>query len=236
MELISVHVPKTAGTSFWSTLVEVYGVDRIYRDYDYVYERERFETRRVIHGHFSVAKYHGLFPEARRVTWVRHPVRWIISLYYYEKWWPRTPINHLQCRLHDDDLSLLEYAQHPRARDQVSRYFLYGMDLADFFFVGLTEHFADDLKALARRLGWSEVAPHSDNPNPLPGYAENLQRHLADRPLVRKLEACFEKDMALYERARTLRARRLRRERGERPWRAVHFLGSLAPRTASARR
>jgi hypothetical protein len=33
MELISVHVPKTAGTSFWKVLEQIYGKENIYADY-----------------------------------------------------------------------------------------------------------------------------------------------------------------------------------------------------------
>jgi hypothetical protein len=189
----------------------VYGPGQVFKDYDYLYRRDALERHRVVHGHFWAAKLHGLFPAAKRITWLRHPVSWVISLYHYSKGCVPDERDHLLCRLQEDNLSLLEFAQHPLARNQVSRYFLYGADLDDFFFVGLTEHFRDDLRVLARMLGWPEVEPRSYNINPEPGYAEAVRGYLSDRQLVARIESYFDRDMALYEQALAMRARRNRR-------------------------
>ena len=96
MIFISVHIPKTAGTS----LAHVFdmGTDRaILYDYRSDYsnfmfserEREEFLEARgyvlsrfsFIHGHFSVRKYQDVLPAAKRVTCFRHPISRIISQY-----------------------------------------------------------------------------------------------------------------------------------------------------------
>lgn len=247
MDLISVHVPKTAGTSFRMVLGRVYGPDQIALDYRDVpmdpnapFNRDpeawRQSTRalveglrpdcRVIHGHFSVTKYRGMFPGARRIAWVRHPVSWMISLYFYWKSVPRTE-NTFQQRLLDEGLSLAEFVECPEARNRMTRAFLGGVDLADFDFVGVQEYFGDDLRALCRRLGWPAPEAVFENANPAEGYRAEVARIRGDRRFLRRLEALNPEDMRLYERALRLRRRRLRADRRTIFYRRV-FAGGIA--------
>jgi hypothetical protein len=80
---------------------------------------------RAVHGHFAIEKYEAAFPEARRIAWVRHPARWVISLYYFWKNIPTTT-HPLVRRLHADQISIEEFAQDPTVRNRVSRVFLKG--------------------------------------------------------------------------------------------------------------
>lgn len=220
MEIVSVHVPKTGGHAFCNVLVHHYGLERIAKDYENLDIRTITPEHRVIHGHFGVAKYHGLFPEARRVAWVRHPVSWAISYYYYSKSVFRQGFCPVNCRLHTEQLSLAEFAAHPAMRNIVSRQYLYGLDLEDFFFVGVQEHFREDMFDLAVLMGWPAVETDVDNANPEPGYAERVRNHHADRGLIRELERLNEVDIGLYEQARAIRERRRRemgRGAGDRP-------------------
>ncbi len=214
MELISVHVPKTAGTAFANLLNKVYGVEQIFKDY----ENESIESigprYRVVHGHFRVGKYNGYFPTAKRVAWVRHPATWVISLYYFWKHIPwevaEKANNPLLTRHLTEELSLLEFAEHPLARNQFTRHFLDGLDLEDFFFVGIQEHFQEELKDLAWMMGWPTFEVGVDNANPQPGYRDRVNQLRSEPGLIQKLESLNEDDMALYERALTIRSRRVR--------------------------
>jgi hypothetical protein len=208
MEIVSVHVPKTGGHAFCNVLVHHYGLERIVKDYDNIDIRTIGPEHRVVHGHFGVAKYHGLFPTARRIAWVRHPVSWVISFYYYSKSVHHQAVCPVNCRLHTEQLSLEEFAEHPSVRNIVTRQYLYGLDLEEFFFVGIQEEFDEDLGDLARMMGWPEVRTGVDNANPEPGYRGLVRRHWSDRALIRRLERLNEADMEYYERARSLRARR----------------------------
>lgn len=96
MIVISVHIPKTAGTSLAHVFDE--GTDRaILYDYRFDYSNFLFQGEeekefrqalpfvrrrfRFIHGHFYLAKYAGVLPDAARVTCLREPVARILSQY-----------------------------------------------------------------------------------------------------------------------------------------------------------
>jgi hypothetical protein len=233
MDVISVHVPKTAGTSFRKILATVYGEEHVLLDYkdvpmnpnspyqvDHAGWREAAtaEVRsigpefRAIHGHFSIEKYNDAFPEARRIAWVRHPAAWVISLYFYWKH-VETTTNPLVRLLHAGGLSIDDFARHPAARDQVSGIFLRGASPESFDFLGVQEHFEDDSKEIVRMMGWPEADPGFMNKSPEEGYEDRLRELHEDDRLVDRLMALNEGDMAFYEGALKLRARRLEQSR-----------------------
>lgn len=100
--VISVHIPKTGGTSFRRILEDTYR-DAILEDYDWLTRPKAFsgstldasddEIRdalkgiRCIHGHFAAQKYKrlqeidGIRPIF--ITWLRDPVERAISAYYF---------------------------------------------------------------------------------------------------------------------------------------------------------
>ena len=252
MELLSLHVPKTAGCTFRNTLFQVYGQAQTRLDYDdgpqnpttrYNVDREGWRASaieeiraidpaiRVIHGHFAIEKYDGVFPEAARITWVRHPVPWLSSLYYFWKNIPpvhNPPTHPLIRRIHLDGITFEEFIEDPYARNQVTGIFLGNKPLESFAFVGIQEHFDADLKDLARMMGWPEVVVEPVNRNPEPRYEARLGELFGDRGLIDRIISLNERDMDLYEEAVRLRARRLdqakarleRRARrgGRQPW------------------
>ncbi len=83
VELISHHIPKTAGTSFYKTITNAYGSKEVMG----VYERDvcvsliREEpiwvssNKKVLHGHFPARPFQlKQFPNAKRIIWIRDPV------------------------------------------------------------------------------------------------------------------------------------------------------------------
>ena len=233
MELISVHVPKTAGSTFGNFLTTIYGVDRVFKDYDdypmnplsrFNVDRDGWRESaegqvrgigpefRAVHGHFVIEKYRDVFPEARRVAWVRHPAAWVISLYYF---WKNGPKSHdhkthpLIRRLHNEDLSLLEFAEDESIRDHVSRVFLGGLPPESYDFLGVQEHFNDDLPDLIRLMGWPELPAGFENRSPEPRYDDRLREIREDPRIIDRLVSLNERDMALYEEALRLRSRRI---------------------------
>jgi hypothetical protein len=255
MDVISVHVPKTAGSTFQSMLTTVYGRERIFMDYDdvpmnplspYTVDPEGWrrsssaQVRSIgpeilaVHGHFAVEKYGGVFPEARRIAWVRHPASWVISLYYFWKHAAPTT-NPLLLRLQNEQISLDEFAQDPTARNRVSCTFLKGVPLDEFDFVGVQEHFDDDFRDLVLLMGWPEVPSRADNANPEPGYSALIRELHQDHRLIDRLVSLNEGDMALYEEALRLRARRVgpSQTRIDPPAMSARFHGDRRARTSA---
>ncbi|WP_435008177.1 hypothetical protein P12x_005454 [Tundrisphaera lichenicola] len=244
MEVISVHVPKTAGSTFGNLLTTIHGVDRVYKDYEdypmnplsrYNLDREGWresaraevqsigEPYRAVHGHFAIRKYDGFFPEARRIAWVRHPAAWVTSLYYFWKGLKELPPgspNPLIVRLRNEDLPLREFAEDPTVRDRIAGTFLEGLEPEAFFFLGVQEHFDSEIRDLIGMMGWPEVSAGFENRNPVPGYADRSREILGDRTLTELLIALNPRDMELYEAASRIREERARRR--------VHFLTSAS--------
>lgn len=170
-ELISLHIPKTAGTSFRNILKNVYGENEVVRfdirDKGHVmvnempYSKNALPQVKVIHGHFVYENFTKMFTpgKAKIITWVRDPVKRVISNYYY-----------LESRLKDllqeekNNLnilskmqkSLIEYARTEGNKNRQVK-FLSGSKPDDFAFIGIQEYFNEEITRLARILQWDKV-------------------------------------------------------------------------------
>lgn len=215
--LVSVHIPKTAGTSFRNTLQAVYGESAVARldinlgSKDIKFNEQAFTAHkvpssvRVVHGHFCPADLQATFalqPEVPYITWLRDPVDRVASNYYY-----------LAKRLAEEldesgrglnilskmQRTLMEYARAKNNCNRMSR-FLNGISLTQLAFVGIVEHYHEDLAELSRLLNW----PHA------PEYKYNTtgtSYHLTadERAEIAELNR---EDMALYQTALELREQR----------------------------
>lgn len=143
VELISVHVPKTAGTTFSTVLNQVYGEENIYLDYmgtrpgKYGLSKLPPEIR-VVHGHFLPFKYDHLYPQAKKIIWVRNPIYLVISLYFY---WLYAPVGILEKQqkivrdVKRQTIRLEDFVERPEAKNLISKY-SGGKTLTNFDFVG----------------------------------------------------------------------------------------------------
>ncbi len=225
MELISVHVPKTAGVTFRTLLREVYGPSALRLDYDdraldplstfqadpALWQADSAgqaaalppETR-VIHGHFNGAKYDRAFPDARKIVWLRDPVSRLVSHYHYWRDLPPSP-HSLHRRLLDEHLSLVEFARLEPMRNILANVFLRDCRLEDFAFVGIQEHFATDLPTLGTLLGWAaDLTVGQENRNPRAEY-RSAAPSTADHAEIAALNAA---DVTLYQQALSMRTAR----------------------------
>jgi len=215
LELLSLHIPKTAGTSFRNILKEVYGEDAVVR-WDInnrgvvrlnesIYSDKELPNARVLHGHYVYSDLKKMFDfdenSVHRITWLRHPVKRVISNYFY-----------LESRLHEIlkeeqrnlnilskmQRSLLEYARDEKNRNRQYK-FLDGISLTEFDFVGIQEDFEADLREIANILNWGKY--------PMPLYQNKTSRkknELAEE-VIKEIEALNSLDMELYRRALVLR-------------------------------
>ena len=125
IELISVHIPKCAGTSFSTVLRKTYGESLLGDQVDQPMDPERpFQKnfaawkeeqdrkpappgKRAIHGHFWAGKYDRQAPNAKRITWLRNPIKRLISHYFFWLSTPELP-HSLHKHVIQNKLSLLE--------------------------------------------------------------------------------------------------------------------------------
>ncbi len=214
IELISIHIPKTGGTSFYHILQQVYGesVTISFRRRDYLSILERFGSLerglgpgiRAVHGHLYYSELAPLHRAsgARVICWLRHPVDRVASNYRFFRHRLLNPeLNPEVYELNKHRLgeSLLEYAALDENRNRMSR-FLEGIALEELFFIGFLEDFDNGLQQLGRRLGWPPAAPQHINKGALNAPS------LLDAGLFDELAALNREDMELYEAARRLAA------------------------------
>jgi len=208
VELVSIHIPKTAGTSFIHSLKKQYGnqkvarldinknrinINKILLDKAYVYK-----SPSVIHGHFTLEllQNHINIPvNIPIITWLRDPVERVISNYYY-----------LYKRL-DEELneekkglnilskmrrSLLEYAHDEKNQNRMSK-FLEGVEIEEFFFIGIVENYNQDIKILGQKLNWSnlEIVQHNKT-----GKSYKSKVDEKTKEIIRSLN---QKDQTLYD-------------------------------------
>jgi hypothetical protein len=227
--LISVHLPKTAGTSFLKALETVYG-DRLVRDRsDYPVNTPRFERTlaaleasilngnkdwegiECIHGHFLPLKYLLLAVkrDLRFVTWLRHPVQRALSHYYF---WQRSYDPLRPQPLHREVVEGQWTLERFCLGDEVQNLYtqlLYGFPLEMFRFIGIVEHYRDDLRYFGETCLGRTLDPHEERVGVKAGH-----RHEIDEGLCAEIEAHHALDMALYRRAVAMRESRLARASG----------------------
>ncbi|NEP88206.1 MAG: glycosyltransferase [Okeania sp. SIO2C2] len=199
LELISVHVPKAAGTAFRQVLLQVYGTQGVLTDKTNMFEDNMPATihwqTKVIEGHFRAGKYDKLFPDTKRITWLREPIHRLISDYCFR---------HISNPTKDylNKQGLLKFAQ---SNSNLMAYCVNGKSLDYFDFVGITEYFEEDLLALKNILDWSDYQVIYQNRNPYPEYLDFQKEVLSDKKLMDELANANSQDMELYAAALKLR-------------------------------
>jgi hypothetical protein len=169
--IVSVHLPKTAGSSFLSILKNRFG-ERLLLDYgDFPVNTPRdsrqnnavisdntitqidFSGYDCIHGHFLPRKYLSLAKKEQTlfVTWLRDPLERMVSHYTF---WKRTyhPIHspYLHRRMILEEWSLERFCLSDEMHNIYAQ-FLWCFSLSLFDFIGITEHFEDDIVCFSKR-------------------------------------------------------------------------------------
>lgn len=218
VELISIHVPKTAGTTFKQVLRQIYTPDEIFFDYPHKgHSRNKMLTQpkpevKVIHGHFPGNKYDQKFPQVKKIIWLRNPVKRLISLYFFWKTWQILVENDEENseESKQSNLSFIEFAEQPEMQNLISSKFVQEQKLADFYFVGIQEFFLEDLLELRKMFGWPKYELETQNTNPYPEYKLLLEEVLSNQEILQKISVLNQEDIEIYQEALNLRENRLR--------------------------
>ena len=234
--IISVHVPKAAGTTFSRYLLNVYP-DGVLRDYEPITPQvaELFDTCfnwvnvtqpigdrrvrlisygilkckklisqrgiRVIHGHFDINKYLGIFPDATYVTWLREPLERALSQYNFFKRTLMDPPDPINSLIYEGKLTFEEWMTQP-VNINLQQQFT-GSDLSKFKFVGIAEEFERSLSIFRRLAGLEQeqfdLDTTPENVNPDKSINRNYEE-LDNRTRARFLELNH-LDLAMYRAA-----------------------------------
>ncbi len=220
--IVSVHLPKTAGSSFKASLEQHFD-KKVLLDYADIpintppFQRNKnalisglknadydFGATECIHGHFMPAKYL-LLDTARPltfVTWMRNPVERVISHYYFwqRPYWPEAPPFHKQ--IVEEKWSLEKFCLSDEMRNLYQQ-FLWGFPLHNFDFIGITEHYEEDFKYFRKTFLHENV----------PAFRENINKNKKGNYTISKsfrtqIESFHQADMELYHGALKLRFQR----------------------------
>lgn len=167
LKIISIHIPKTAGRSFYQILKWAYenkiglpqNKDKFVVDGSFIEDSFDFNKTEVLHDHFYFKNVFNLYQKynPKIIVWLRNPVDRVISNYYYnvsmnlQKPWKKNANKR-------KDLSLIEYASKSNNQNSMLK-FLDGINLDNIFFIGITERFNEDANKLGKMLHWQEPIP-----------------------------------------------------------------------------
>jgi|SRR5690606_26000524 len=217
---ISVHTPKTGGSSVIAALSEAFGNEYILGDYaddpanpisrasiDPSYFTKNpirsLGKYKVVHGHFPAFKYKAV-EGAFRMTFLRDPVENLVSIHHYWMSLEASPAeNPIQSYCRDNQLSVIDLAEIPALRYLYSKTY-FGMDeLRSFDFVGNYSCYNAELERLESRIGipinkniWINKTSEVDK------SGRNLtmrQHNQSDKQLLAELSRLLKEDIDLYE-------------------------------------
>jgi len=168
-KIVSVHIPKAAGSSLAYQFKKIYGKEQVLDEYNddpvnllsicnidpnrYIIEPiKSISPYKVVHGHFRPHKFSNL-NNAFWMTFLRHPIDNIISIYYFWKAYERHRFDSpLFQYFKDANLSIQRFAMLPKIRYLYSRSYFGGFDMRRFDFIGDYTKYEDELTRLGNYL------------------------------------------------------------------------------------
>ncbi len=210
IQLVSIHIPKTAGTTFRTIIQESFGKRKTAKvDIDSagqinvnnkLFLKQHLNSKIVaIHGHFTYADVHRKFnldSDVSFVTWLRNPIERVISNYHFlnkiiADRLKELPQEKLMERM---GKSLIQFAE-LEANQNVMSKFLSGANLEQFTFVGIQDHFETELERLHLQLNWKKIDNRKHN-------VTGKKATKVDEETLAFIKTVNAKDVALYEKAK----------------------------------
>jgi hypothetical protein len=212
--LISLHLPKTAGSSFFAALKNHYG-ETILPDYAdlpintpplkrnfhaltscFINSLRFADNIQCVHGHFLPLKYR-LCKASRFITWLRDPVERVASHYFHwQRHYDPQIAPPLQRKVIEEHWSLERFCLAPELRNLYHQ-FLWGFPVKRFDFIGITEHYDTELAWFSQQILGTTLTVSRDNINP-----DKAQTSYFDDPALRdKIKRYHRQDVLLYEQA-----------------------------------
>lgn len=210
--IISIHIPKTAGTTI--AYILDYGYSRrIMYDYreDYnnkdsvkfLLKHKEFieEYFEIIHGHFLYSKYAEVFPESKYIVTVRHPVERVISQYNHiinssngDHAWPSKEV--ISRKMDIVEFSSIDNIGNAQAS------FIKGREIDDYDHVFLSERLESSIRLFQKKFSFSRQDPFARKGVPVINDHGNRPQYYS--PTKEERAAIFnrcKKDVDIYKRA-----------------------------------
>lgn len=198
MKIVSIHVPRTAGSSLWGQFSNAFG-NEFLADYDHdplsdwpAQIRAPWpEGKRVIHGHFRPERY--LNSITYLITFLRHPVPLVTALYC--AWKRIRPMHATHSRFWRERPELITFASWRPIRSLMSETYFGGFDMSRFNFIGTYEDRKEDLARLGKTLGIKLSEDWHDNRLEKRDEREKLE---ADSMVQESLRKILANDVRFY--------------------------------------
>lgn len=198
--IISIHVPKTGGTTFKTFLKNAFP-GRVYLDYS---NNEKVKLKipdktEILHGHITALKYRDVYPNAKYITWLREPTQIPISMYYH---YLRNPdYNSFLCKeLYEKKLNLEGFIN-LRKNWNIINNFIADIPIEDFSFIGILEDYDKSIKRFTKQFDISEnliVKKVNYNPN------RNQNKYDVSAELKAQLQMACNESIVVYQKALAL--------------------------------
>ena len=212
--LVSIHIPKTAGTTFGALLNNEFG-SRLLLDYGDLVgytapEAIALRARRkaevwskrndilanfdCIHGHFSADKYRGFAAEMSFIAFFRHPYQQAISNYYFLLRNPQ--IEHPGVKIfHEQKMTIQAFLSSEHSVN-IQTELLGSLPLDELSVIGITEQFSRSL-ALFNATYARNLGALRSNTNP----RRTTEEYPVDPEIMDMVKRFREQDIDLYQRA-----------------------------------
>ena len=229
--LVSLHIPKAAGSSFALSLKEYYGTSFI-PDYNDIplntnpakrksqaliqsgLNRIRhFTGDTCIHGHFLPLKYKYVVSSkpVTYITWFREPAERLASQYYYmiRHYNPsKAQKRPMLKRIVEEKWTLEQFCFSKEFKNSYSQ-FLWGFDIKSFDFIGIVEHYESDLEYFSQQFLSRNLIAHQENTN----SDKKNKSYFDDDNLKKAVQKFHNTDTELYHKALSIRSTRELMER-----------------------
>ncbi len=217
--LVSIHIPKTGGTTLRETVLKPALGDRLMLDYGdkplatEVAARNKaalaFEPSPdlashydCVHGHFLATKYLSNSFPCQFAVWFRDPVQRMVSRYFDGK---RT-----EGSVVTPQMSLAEFCEIEKFHNTYASY-LWNFDFSRLDFVGIVEDYENSLAVFCRRFGIQAPGElHLRNRNP---DRSSTQRYPLSRQVTKLIRRSNREDIEIYAQALSVHKRLVKRER-----------------------
>lgn len=158
---ISIHIPRTGGSTFRYILYQMYGLINVLHDETGKIHIPKLVTKgmprnhnrfKIIHGHFGYHKY--VHWGAPVIVWVRDPADLVVSMYHaIKRKRLMGKITKVQRRIAEEKIDVLEFAKDKSVRNTMYK-FIGNTPLEKFAFIGITNDYE---RSLDRFQEWTGI-------------------------------------------------------------------------------